>query len=101
MEVHVEPPSLVRQGKWVVPAYRMSLSSGSKAKETTGLRSVLSAGEFRVQLTPASALLYTPSDVPAAISSGFAGNSASDQTAFPFIPGRSFQELPASVVLYT
>ena len=35
------------------------------------------------------------------MTSGFDGQRARDQTALPFVPGSSFQDCPASTVLYT
>ncbi len=75
-------------------------SAGSKASETTGRNSALSGAEMCFHDAPPSMLRYTPSSVPAAITSGFAGNSASDQTALPLLPASSVQVLPPFVVLY-
>src|ERR1035441_1365701 len=100
MDCQVAPPSMVRHGRCVVPAYRTSLCTGSKARATTGLNSAFSSGEMRRQLSPPSRLRKMPSAPPAAITCGLISQMASDQMAFPLSPASRVQDAPPSTVRY-
>src|SRR5271170_142926 len=66
IECQVAPPSAVFQGRCGVPAYRMLVLAGSKARAVISCISGSFAREIPRQETPRSMEIKTPLDVPAA-----------------------------------